>query len=57
MGRYLFAVIAAGLALTALIALSLWYVSRPTQARVAVTRDSPDHHLMAAAASIMAREH
>ena len=57
MSRYLFAAIAAGLALTALIALSLWYVSRPTQARVAVTRDSPDHHLMAAAASVMAREH
>jgi len=56
MRRYIFASIAAALALAAVLALSAWYFVRPTQVRVAVSRDTPDHHLISAAASVLARE-
>ncbi len=56
MRRYVFASIAATLALVAVVALSAWYFARPTQVRVAVSRDTPDHQLITAAASVFARE-
>ncbi len=56
MRRYIFASIAAALALIAVVALSAWYFARPTQVRVAVTRDTPDHQLITAAAAVFARE-
>ena len=46
MRRYLFAAIAAVLALVAAVALSAWYFERPTVVRVAVARDTPDLQLM-----------
>ncbi len=57
MSRFLLAVVAACLGLVAIVALSAWYLERANLVRVAVARDSDDHQLMMAAASVMAREH
>jgi TRAP transporter TAXI family solute receptor len=57
MNRTFLAVVAAGLALVALAALGAWYFDRPNVLRVAVARDSDEHHLMSAVATVMAREH
>jgi hypothetical protein len=56
MRRMILAAAAGGLAVVAAISLTAYFYERPTIVRVAVARDSDDHHLLMAYAQVFARE-